>query len=101
MTWLVVIGLAGGTLALRLLGPWLGRGGGDGRFARVVQLVPAAMVAALVVIGTFDGEGGLRVDARAAGVGAGVVALLLRAPMLVVVGVAAGTAAALRWFGLA
>jgi hypothetical protein len=43
----------------------------------------------------------LVLDARAAGLAAAVVALLLRAPFLVVVLVAAGTAAALRAVGLA
>jgi hypothetical protein len=55
-------------------------------------LLPVALLAALVATQTF-GEG---VDARAAGLAAAVLALLARAPFLVVVGVAAGTAALLR-----
>jgi predicted branched-subunit amino acid permease len=55
-------------------------------------LLPVALLAALIATQTFS-EG---VDARAAGLGAAVVALLLRAPFLVVVASAAATTALLR-----
>ena len=57
---------------------------------RVALLLPVALLAALISVQTF-GEG---VDARAAGLGAAVVALVLRAPFLVVVSAAAVTARA-------
>lgn len=60
---------------------------------RIADLMPVALLAALVGTQTFAEGGGLSVDARLAGLVAGVVALLLRAPFLVVVLVAAGTAA--------
>jgi branched-subunit amino acid transport protein len=63
---------------------------------RVAALLPVALLAALVVVGTFEGEGELGIDARLAGVGAAIVALLLRAPFLVVIIVAAVTTAVLR-----
>jgi branched-subunit amino acid transport protein len=63
--------------------------------------LPVALLAALAAVQTFGVTGGLSVDARVAGVAAGVVALLLRAPFLVVVAVAALTAAALRALGVA
>lgn len=100
MTWLAVGLLAAGTLALRLLGPWLARRVGDGRGRRVLDLLPAALVAALVVLGAFHIDEAVHADARTAGVGAAAVAILLRAPMLVVVVVAAATAAALRCSGV-
>lgn len=69
---------------------------------RVAGLLPIALLSALVVVQTFAGSGGhLVLDARAAGLAAGVSALLLRAPFIVVVVVAAATAAVLRAMGLA
>ena len=68
---------------------------------RTAELLPVALLAALVGVGTLitSGVGSgarLALDARAAGVAAAVVALLLRAPFLVVVLVAAGVAALVR-----
>jgi branched-subunit amino acid transport protein len=63
---------------------------------RVAALLPVALLAALVVVGTFEADGALVVDARLAGVGAAVVALMLRAPFLVVIVVAAATTAIVR-----
>ncbi|MGH8866791.1 MAG: AzlD domain-containing protein [Actinomycetes bacterium] len=63
----------------------------------VALLLPVALLAALAATQTVSTEGGLVLDARAAGVGVAVLALLLRAPFLVVVGSAAVTAALIRW----
>jgi branched-subunit amino acid transport protein len=60
---------------------------------RAVELVPAAMLAALVVVQAFTDRQALVLDARAAGLAAAVVALLLRAPFLVVLLIAGGVAA--------
>jgi hypothetical protein len=58
------------------------------------------MLAALVATQTLGGpDGTLVVDARVAAVGVAVVALLLRAPFIVVVVLGAVTAAALRALG--
>ncbi len=67
---------------------------------RVAGLLPVALLAALVAVQTFADGQALVIDARLAGVAAAVVALLLRAPFLVVVLVAAITAALLRAWGL-
>lgn len=64
--------------------------------ARIADLVPVALLAALVAVQVFADERSLGLDARAAGVGVGVVLLLLRAPFLVVVFGAALAAALLR-----
>ncbi len=70
------------------------------RARRVTAALPIAMLAALVATQTFSGAGGaLVVDARTAAVGVAVVALLLRAPFVVVVVLGAVTAAALRAWG--
>ncbi len=63
---------------------------------RVAELVPVVLLAALVAVQTFADGQRLVVDARLAGLTAGLVALLLRAPFLVVVAVAALTAALIR-----
>jgi hypothetical protein len=66
------------------------------RVRRIAALVPIALLAALAAIQAVATGSRLVVDARLAGVAAAVVALLLRAPFLVVVMVAAGTAALIR-----
>lgn len=63
---------------------------------RVAALLPVALLAGLVAVETFGADGRLVVDLRLAGLGAGVIALLLRAPFLVVIVVAAATTAVLR-----
>jgi branched-subunit amino acid transport protein len=66
---------------------------------RVADLIPVALLAALVAVQVWGQGQGLTVDARTAGLGFAVVALLLRAPFLVVVVGAAATAALLRLLG--
>jgi uncharacterized membrane protein len=64
---------------------------------RVADLLPVALLSALVAVQVFSGgPAGITVDARLVGLGAAVVALLLRAPFLVVVLVAAAAAALVR-----
>ena len=60
---------------------------------RVADLLPVAMLAALIGVQVFADGQELVVDARLLGLGAAVVALLLRAPFIVVVAVAAAVAA--------
>jgi len=70
------------------------------RMRRVSAMLPVALLTSLVVVQTFAAAGGgLVVDARLVGLGAAVVALLLRAPFIVVVAVGAAVAAALRSLG--
>lgn len=67
---------------------------------RVADLIPVALLAALVAVQAFSADSAdgpaLAVDARVLGVGFAVVALLLRAPFLVVVVGAAVVAALAR-----
>lgn len=99
-TWTVVL-LAGGlALALKLLGyvvpeRWLE----PPRIARIVALLPVALLASLVVTQTLTVGETLVLDARLAGVAVGVVAFAVRAPFLVAVVLAAATAAGLRALG--
>lgn len=95
MTWAAVLGAAVLCAALKLAG-WLvpSRLLEDERVRRASALVPVALLAALVVVQVLADGRGLALDARVAGLAAGAVALVARAPFLVVV-VAAATAAAL------
>ena len=63
---------------------------------RMADLLPVALLAALIGVQVLGSGDRLQVDARLAGLAAAVVALLLRAPFIVVVLVAALTAALLR-----
>jgi branched-subunit amino acid transport protein len=66
---------------------------------RVADLIPVALLSALVAVQVFSSGHRLVLDERAAGLAAAVVLLLLRAPFLVVVCGAALTAALLRLAG--
>lgn len=64
--------------------------------SRVADLIPVALLAALVAVQVFADGPRLEVDARLAGLAVAAVALVCRAPFLVVVVLAAVTAALLR-----
>jgi branched-subunit amino acid transport protein len=68
----------------------------DARVQRTVPLVPIALLAALVATQTFSTGNHLVLDVRAAALGVAAIAVVLRAPFLVVVASAAATAALLR-----
>jgi branched-subunit amino acid transport protein len=93
----VLLGLALGTYALKAVGPLLLGGRRlPPALERPIELLPAAMLAALVVVTTFADGRALVLDARAAGLAAAAAALTLRAPFVVVVIVAAAAAALVR-----
>jgi branched-subunit amino acid transport protein len=97
MIWLALVGAGLGCYLLKLAGLSLPARVLDHPVVeRVADLIPVALLAALVAVQVFADGTRLTVDARAAGLAAAVVALLLRAPFLVVVFVAAATAALLR-----
>ncbi|MFB4316247.1 AzlD domain-containing protein [Actinomadura sp. 21ATH] len=70
----------------------------DPRVRRFTDLVPVALLTALIAVQALAPEGRtLEFDGpRTAGLAAAVAAMLLRAPFLVVLAVAAGVAAGLR-----
>ena len=68
----------------------------DQRIQRVVPLLPVALLAALIATSTFATGRHLVIDARAVALAVAAVAVLLRAPFLVVVAAGAATAALLR-----
>lgn len=97
MTWLAIVLGSAGCYTLKLLGLSVPeRALADARVQRVAALLPVALLAALIANQTFGDGRALTVDARAAGVAAGIAAVVLRAPFLVVIAVAAATAALLR-----
>jgi branched-subunit amino acid transport protein len=97
MTWLVVAVVGALTIAFKASGPvLLGRRRLPARAAALVDVLAPAMLAALVVTQTVGGDGEIVVDERLAGVLAGAVALRLRAPLLLVMVVAAATAGVIR-----
>lgn len=97
MTWIAILGAGVGCYLLKLAGVSLPSRALDHPLVeRVADLIPVALLAALVAVQVFADGTRLTIDARMAGLLAAVVALLLRAPFLVVVFVAAATAALLR-----
>ncbi|HET8663337.1 MAG TPA: AzlD domain-containing protein [Nocardioides sp.] len=97
MTWLAILGAGVGCYLLKLAGVSLPARVLEHRLIeRVADLIPVALLSALVAVQVFADGTDLSVDARAAGLAAAVLALVLRAPFLVVVFVAAATAALLR-----
>ncbi len=95
--WAPVAAVAAIVAATKAAGPLLiGRRDLPAWALRVVALLPAALLSALIVVETLSVGRELVLDARAAGVGATGVALALRAPLLVAIGVAPVVTALLR-----
>jgi branched-subunit amino acid transport protein len=95
--WIAIAATAAGCYLLKLLGMTLPEklleNAGVRRFA---LLAPVALIAALTALQTFGARDGLTVDARAAGLVAAAVAVVLRAPFLVVIATAVLVTAAVR-----
>lgn len=92
--WASVLAVGAGTVALKAVGP-VGVAGRrlPSRVAELLSMLAPALLAALVVAETFGSGRSLVLDARLAGAAAGIVAVLLRAPLwLVVVAGALATA---------
>lgn len=97
MIWAAIIGgslacylvkLAGLSVPQRVLG--------DERVRRATALLPVALLAALALTQTFGTRGAVAFDVRGLALGAALLAVLARAPFLVVVLFAAGVAAGAR-----
>jgi branched-subunit amino acid transport protein len=97
MMWAGVLVASAACYALKLAGlslpqRWLA----DPRIQRTVPLIPIALLAALVATQTFSTGHHLVLDARATALLVALIAVVLRAPFLVVVAAATMTAALLR-----
>jgi branched-subunit amino acid transport protein len=96
--WLGILTCAAGCYALKVTGLSVPAGVLERPLVqRIADLLPVALLAALIAVQVFSGDHrSLAVDARLAGLGAAAVALVFRAPFLVVVIVSALTAALIR-----
>ena len=87
-TWLLILVLAAGTVLMKTLGPVLAGGRQPpAAFTRVIALVAPALISALIVAGTFTQGQNLIIDARAAGLAVGGIALWFRAPPVLLIAV--------------
>ena len=97
MTWTLILVLAAGAYFFKVLGLVVI---GDRTLPPVLErclgLIPAALIAALVVKDTFSVGQDLLLDARAAGVGAAAIAAWRKAPLILVIVIGAGVTAAVR-----
>jgi branched-subunit amino acid transport protein len=109
VSWTAVLALGAGTYLLRLAGIVLrDRLAVPERVERYLDLAATALLVALVATTTLTEGGGFAGWARPAGVGwarpagvlVGAVAAWRRVPFVLVVVLAAGTAAGLRWLGV-
>lgn len=100
MTWTLVVLLALGAYGFKVLGlVVLGGRQLSAPLDRCLALIPAALIAALVVKDTLSVGQELVIDARLAGVAAAVVAAWRRAPLIVVIVVGATVTAVVRALG--
>jgi branched-subunit amino acid transport protein len=99
VTWLVIAVVGTVTIVFKASGPVL-LGGRElpPRVAALVEVLAPAMLAALVVTQAVGGDRELVFDERVAGVAAGAIAVRLRAPLIVVMAVAAVVAGLIRLF---
>jgi len=95
--WAVTAAMAVISFTLKAAGPLVLGGRELPREAvRLIALLPAAVLTALVVTQSLSAGRELVIDARAAGLAAAVVAVAMRANMLLVLLAAAGTTAVVR-----
>lgn len=97
----IAIGLtAAGCYLLKLIGLLVPAGALERPLVqRLAALLPVALLAALTAQQTFSTDSALVVDARGAGLAAAALALVLRAPFLVVVAAAVVVTAGVRALG--
>lgn len=96
MSWTAILLLAAGAYACKAVGLALGGRELPARLTHCVALLPAALLPALVAVQTLSTDDRWVVDARAAGVGAAVLAAWRRAPFPVVIVLGAAVTAAVR-----
>jgi branched-subunit amino acid transport protein len=95
--WIAIIATAVGCYAVKLAGLLVPAEALERPLVqRMAALLPVALLAALTAQQTFSTHGALQIDARAAGVAAAGLALVLRAPFLVVVAAAVVVTAGVR-----
>ena len=100
MTWTLVFLLAGGSYFFKVLGlVVIGDRPLPPVLERCLALIPAALFPALIFKDTFSIGQHLQLDARAAGVGAAVIAAWRRVPLILVIVIGAVVTAVVRGVG--
>jgi branched-subunit amino acid transport protein len=100
MSWAALLALCAVSYALKATGPLLAHGRQVGPQAqRALDLVAVPLLAALILVQTVGSGHRLVLDARAPALAVAALLVWRRAPFLVVVLAAAGTAALLRALG--
>lgn len=95
--WLAIVVASVGCYVIKLVGVSLPKSVvGNRRVMHIAELLPVALLTALIATQTFTSGSHLTIDARAAGLLAAIVAVRLRAPFLVIVAVACAAAALVR-----
>ena len=95
--WTLVLVAGVFTIAFKAAGPvLLGGRTLPPRLVDAFELLAPSLFAALIVTQAVGGDEEIVLDARLVGVGAGLVAILLRAPLIVVIVVAAAATALAR-----
>ncbi len=99
MSWTSIIVMSVGAYAFKAFGVLvLGRrSGSTASVGSLTALIPAALFAALIAVQTLEAEGAIQPDARLAGVGVGALAVLRRAPFVLVVVLSMAVTALIRW----
>ncbi|MEU4498514.1 AzlD domain-containing protein [Streptomyces sp. NPDC023998] len=98
--WIAIAATAVGCYLVKLAGLLVPAGALERPLVqRLAALLPVALLAALTAQQTFSTDSSLVIDARAAGLAAAAIALVLRAPFLVVVGAAVAVTAGVRALG--
>lgn len=97
---LAIVVLGAGTLAMKALGPLASSGRElPPRMQQLIELLPAALLAALVANQTFADGAQMTLDARVVGLAAAAIAVALRAPFILVVVLGSATTALVRLAG--
>lgn len=98
--WIVIAFVGAATIALKAVGPVIlgGRQLPEGLNSVLFLLAPA-LLGALVVTQAVGGDRQIVLDDRLAGIGAAVLAIALRLPLIAVVVIAAAVTAAVRALG--
>jgi branched-subunit amino acid transport protein len=95
--WTIVAAVGAATVGLKAVGPVvLGERRLPERLSALLFLLAPAVLAALVVTATVGGERRIELDERLVGLAAAIVAIVLRAPLLVAVVAAAAATALVR-----
>jgi hypothetical protein len=96
LSWVAILIFGVESYLLKATGPLLLGERTPASLARFAELVTPALLAALIAVQTFADGRSLVLDARAAGLAVGALAVLRKAPFVVVVIVSAGATALIR-----